>query len=152
MKRVYRYTVAHFLVFASSAAILFVSSIPERNRLDHTWMEKKIFDLDQSIDVLYCNLPSLSSLMSLGRDKALFLWAYGVLDSKKKNKFVFFNCNVICKCIHSVYHDSEIKIKKNHRSWSWPLIPLFTKMIFFKLRLGRHIFLVYSRKSVCNQW
>lgn len=36
-------------------------------------MEKKIFDLDQSIDVLYCNLPSLSSLMSLGRDKALFL-------------------------------------------------------------------------------
>lgn len=56
-----------------NAAILFVSSIPERNRLDHTWMEKKIFDLDQSIDVLYCNLPSLSSLMSLGRDKALFL-------------------------------------------------------------------------------
>lgn len=149
MKRVYRYTVAHFLVFSFSAAILFVSSIPERNRLDHTWMEKKIFDLDQSIDVLYCNLSSLSSLMSLGRDKALFLWAYGVLDSKKKTSLFFSNCNVICKCIHSIYHFSEIKIKITDHD---PLIPLFTKMIFFKLRLGRHIFLVYSRKSVCNQW
>lgn len=127
MKNVYRYTVAHFLVFSSSAAILFVSSIPERNRLDHTWMEKKIFDLDQSIDVLYCNLPSLSSLMSLGRDKALFLWAYSVLNS-----FYFLNCNMICKCIHSIYHYSEIKIKKNHGLWS-PL-PLIHKDDIFQVK------------------
>ncbi|XP_022345572.1 glutathione synthetase-like [Crassostrea virginica] len=56
-----------------NAAILFVSSVPERNRMDHVWMEKKIWELDQSIDVVYCSLTSLTSVMSIGRDKALFL-------------------------------------------------------------------------------
>ncbi|XP_048752189.2 glutathione synthetase-like [Ostrea edulis] len=56
-----------------NAAILFVSSVPERNRMDHIWMEKKISDIDLSIDVVYCNLSSLSSNMSLSPDKKLFV-------------------------------------------------------------------------------
>lgn len=67
-----------WVFFGFSAAILFVSSVPERNRMDHVWMEKKIWELDQSIDVVYCSLTSLTSVMSIGRDKALFLLVFPI--------------------------------------------------------------------------
>lgn len=84
MQIVFLISSMHFLIginllgffLGFSAAILFVSSVPERNRMDHVWMEKKIWELDQSIDVVYCSLTSLTSVMSIGRDKALFLLVF----------------------------------------------------------------------------
>ena len=86
MQIVFLISSMHFLIrinlfgffFGFSAAILFVSSVPERNRMDHVWMEKKIWELDQSIDVMYCSLTSLTSVMSIGRDKALFLLVFPI--------------------------------------------------------------------------
>ncbi|XP_062592431.1 glutathione synthetase-like [Saccostrea cucullata] len=56
-----------------NAAILFVVSVPEQNRMDQVWLEKKIVELDHSIDVVYYSLQSLSTNMLLSPDKKLFV-------------------------------------------------------------------------------